>query len=98
MIKRTALLSAIFSLFVTGCTTKSLPADAVINGNSIDFSKLKDAKQKERCRTVFLGFPFGDKNPLTAAKEAGINKITYLENSSSYYIVMQQYCTIVYGE
>jgi len=85
-------------LLTTGCTIKVSPS-SVVDISKTDMTQVENLKSGEACAKSLLGFPLSlNATAKEAAKEAGISKIVYQENSSTDLLIYRSYCTKVYGK
>lgn len=105
MFKKIVLVSIliVFGITFSACSARtSSPSVDIINLQKVDFSKVVKMKKGTSCFSQFLIFPIGtDNSVMTAAANAGISKVHYLEKSSSNLLggyLYSEYCTDVYGE
>ena len=94
--KRMLVLSL---LILTGCV--STPVINQANLQNVNFADLLEQKTNQACQTMLFGIlPVEPQASIAkAAWEAGIEKVSYVENSTTYALpFMTQRCVIIYGE
>jgi hypothetical protein len=84
--------------YVTRAPVTGLIYQDVQEGESVSSNDL-GAKRGEACATSILGWvATGDASVQTAAKAAGITKISHVDSTASdILLVYAEYCTVVYG-
>lgn len=86
-------------LILTGCV--STPVINQANLQNVNFADLLNQKTNQACQTMLLGIlPVeSDASIAKAAWEAGIEHVSYVENSTTYVLpFITQKCVIIYGE
>lgn len=86
-------------LMLTGCV--STPVINQANLQNVNFADLLNQKTNQACQTMLLGIlPVeSDASIAKAAWEAGIERVSYVETSTTYVLpFMTQKCVIIYGE
>lgn len=91
----------LFTLFIifalSGCATTVTPTTNVVGTNGIDTSHVRRAGNA--CSYYLLGLfgPFGDNSVMRAAKDNGMSKVLYYDQSREYYFLFGRICNRVYG-
>lgn len=89
----------VISLLLAGCV--STPVINQANLQNVNFADLLQQKTNQACQTMLFGIlPVESQASIAkAAWEAGIEKVSYVENSTTYaFPFMTQKCVIIYGE
>lgn len=90
----------VLPLFIlTGCV--STPVINQSNLQNVNFAELLNQKTNQACQTMLFGIlPVESQASIAkAAWEAGIERVSYVENSTTYaFPFMTQKCVIIYGE
>ena len=89
------------ALFFTSCASPHMPALYVSSKGNVTTSLARGAVTKtgEACTVNYIGVvTLGDASIEKARKNAGINKIAYIDNSYTNILgFYQKYCTLVRG-
>ena len=87
------------TLLLMGCVSTPVVNQADLQ--NVNFADLLNQKTNRACQTMLLGIlPVESEASIAkAAWGAGIEKVSYVENSTTYVLpLMTQRCVIVYGE
>lgn len=82
---------------LSGCVGTITPTTNVISANGIDASSVRRAG--DACSYYIFGLfgPFGDNSVIKAARNAGISKVVYYDQSKEYYVLFGRTCNRAYG-
>lgn len=90
------LLAGLSAFALSGCVSQHTPvSNTVADLNNLDLTK--SYRMGEDCITNFLIFT-GTADAVTAAKNAGITKVAYVNQEFSYFLLFSTHCVQVYGE
>jgi hypothetical protein len=92
------VLFTLFMVFaLSGCAGTITPTTNVVGTSGIDTSHVRRAGNA--CSYYLLGFigPFGDNSVMRAAKDNGLSKVLYYDQSREYYFLFGRICNRVYG-
>ena len=96
---KNSLIVLSLAALTTGCTFKGSAGVSNVNISDVEINKIETMKTGTACIKAILGFPVSlDATALTAAKDAGINKIKYQEYSNTLiFPLYRSHCITVYG-
>jgi len=86
-------------ILLTGCVSTPVINQASLQ--DVNFADLLEQKTNHACQTMLFGIlPVESEASIAkAAWEAGIEKVSYVENSTTYALpFMTQKCVVIYGE
>lgn len=94
--KKIFLLSFIV-LGLSACTTTITPTNNIITSSGINASEVQ--RMGSTCSFSLFGIlgPVGDNSVIKAAKEAGIRKIVYFDQTQEYLVLFTRTCNRAYG-
>ena len=93
-------LLLVFLINVGSCAVSPIvgPISSTKWGGQVVDNSISSEKKGEACARYFLGMSFGDASIETARKNAGITKIAIVDHISRNFIIVGEFCTVVYGQ
>ena len=94
--KRLFILSTL-SLGLSSCTASITPTTNIITSSGINASEVQ--RMGSACSFSLFGIlgPIGDNSVIKAAKEAGIRKIVYIDQTQEYLVMFTRTSNRAYG-
>lgn len=91
------LLLSVMIFGLSACTATTTPTTNIITSSGINASEVQ--RMGSACSFSLFGIlgPIGDNSVIKAAKDAGIRKIVYFDQTQEYLVLFSRTCNRAYG-